>query len=56
MKVLIIIITILIPMFTALTADAGLEFLLAVSIFVQIVWSTVLLIHVLSDEGLFSFD
>ncbi len=44
MRILIIIVTILIPTFIALTANADLEFLLAVGIFLQLVWSTVLLI------------
>ena len=56
MKILIILITVLIPTFIALTADANLQFLLAVGIFLQLVWSTVLLVHILSDEDLFLFD
>ena len=56
MRILLILVTILIPTFIALTADANLEFLQAVGIFLQLVWSTVLLIHILSKEGLFSFD
>ena len=44
MRILIIIVTVLIPTFIALTANADLEFLLAVGIFLQFVWSTVLLV------------
>ena len=44
MRILIILVTVLIPTFIALTANADLEFLLAVGIFLQLVWSTVLLI------------
>ena len=44
MRLLIIIVTVLIPTFIALTANADLEFLLAVGIFLQLVWSSVLLI------------
>lgn len=56
MRILIILVTVLIPLFIALTGDANLEFLQAVGIFLQLIWSTVLLIHILSKEGLFSFD
>ena len=44
MRILIIIVTVLIPTFIALTANADLEFLLAVGIFLQFMWSTFLLV------------
>ena len=44
MRILLILVTVLIPTFIALTANANLEFLLAVGIFLQLVWSTFLLV------------
>jgi len=51
-----IIITVLIPTFCALTALENLDFLFAGGIFLQFMWSTMLLIHILSEEDLFTFD
>lgn len=56
MKILIIIITFLIPLFIALTGMHHLDFLFDIAILLQIMWSTILLVHILSDEGIFSFD
>jgi hypothetical protein len=56
MKTLIIIITFLIPTFCGITEMVELDFLFGVGIILQFIWSTILLIHILSDEGIFSFD
>lgn len=56
MKTLIIIITFLIPIFCGLTKTAELDFLFGVGIIIQFIWSTILLIDILSDENIFFFD
>jgi hypothetical protein len=56
MKTLIIIITFLIPIFCGITHKVELDFLFGVGIILQLFWSTVLLMHIISNEGIFSFD
>ena len=56
MKILMIILTVFTPLLIAVSAINNEQMWVAVGILIQMIWSTMLLVHILSDEGIFSFD
>ena len=56
MKILMIILTVFTPLLIAVSAINNEQMWVAVGILIQIIWSTMLLVHIFSDKKIFFFD
>lgn len=56
MKILMIILTVFTPLLIAVSVINNEQMWVAVGILIQMIWSTMLLVHIFSDKKIFFFD